>query len=288
MSQASCNATFKGIGILFLTLALTLSMAFPTTRKAAAESPPKRAIILATTTSTQDSGLLDALIPIFQRKTGYVVKAIAVGTGEALAIGKRGEADVLLVHAPEAEEEFMAQGHGLHRKAVMHNNFVIVGPFDDPAKIKGMASAAEALKKLAQARMTFVSRGDGSGTHKVEQSLWKKAGIDPKGNWYLEAGQGMGEVLRITAQKRGYALTDRGTYLALRKGINLTILVEGDPALQNFYSVILVNPSKHTRVNRVGAQAFADFLVSVEAQALIKAFGVKEYGQPLFYPDAIK
>lgn len=244
-----------------------------------------KTVILATTTSTQDTGLLDVLVPLFEKKTGYVVKTIAVGTGEALAMGERGEADVLLVHAPASEEKFMAAGHGINRKPVMHNDFVLVGPAADPAGIKGLP-LAEALGKIASAKATFVSRGDDSGTHKMEKKLWKEAKITPSGNWYVDAGQGMGETLRISDQKQAYTISDRGTYLALKDGLSLKILVEKDRALLNFYSVIEVNPAKSTRINNAGAKAFSDFIISPETQEIIRHFGDKKYGQPLFVPDA--
>ncbi|MBI1987773.1 MAG: substrate-binding domain-containing protein [Nitrospinae bacterium] len=242
-------------------------------------------LILATTTSTQDSGLLDFLLPIFERKTGYLVKTIAVGSGEALAMGSRGEADVLLVHSPEAEKKFMAEGHGLRRRPVMHNDFVIVGPAQDPARIQGTPSSAAAFKAMAQAQSLFVSRADQSGTHKMELNLWKAAGLSPQGKWYIEAGQGMGETLRIADQKGGYTLVDRGTYLAMKKGLGLSVLVEGDGALKNFYSVIELDSARHPKVNAAGGRAFADFLVSPETQRLIGIYGQDEYGQPLFFPN---
>ena len=248
----------------------------------------KRSIILATTTSTQDSGLLDVLIPRFEQQTGYQVKTIAVGTGESLAMGARGEADVLLVHAPEAEKKLMDEGHGINRRAVMHNDFILVGPPDDPAELKGRQGILDAFKRLADVRATFVSRGDDSGTHKMERHLWQQTGITPQGRWYIESGQGMGDTLRIASEKTGYTLTDRGTYLALRNTLQLAIMVEGDKALANFYHVIEVNPAKHPKVNQQGAGAFADFMVSPETQQLIKTFGVDTFGQPLFFPDALK
>jgi tungstate transport system substrate-binding protein len=254
----------------------------------AAAPPAIHSIILATTTSTQDSGLLDVLIPRFEQQTGYQVKTIAVGTGEALAMGARGEADVLLVHAPEAETTFIAEGHGRYRRAVMHNDFILVGPPEDPAQLRGRQSIIETFKQLAEGGASFVSRGDNSGTHQLEQRLWKQVGIAPKGRWYLEAGQGMGATLRIASERKAYTLTDRGTYLALQNTLQLAIVSEGDKALANFYSVIEVNPAKHAKVNQEGARAFADFMVSPETQALIKTYGVDKFGQPLFFPDASK
>lgn len=244
------------------------------------------AVLLATTTSTQDTGLLDLLVPRFEARSGYSVKTVAVGTGEALAMGRRGEADVLLVHAPAAEERFMAEGHGARRLAVMHNDFVLVGPPGDPAGIRGLPAAA-AFKALAKARAVFVSRGDQSGTHKKEEALWRGAGVSAAGRWYLESGTGMGETLLIAYSKRAYTLADRGTFLALRARMDLVVLLEGDPVLKNPYHVIEVNPARHPKVRAEGARRFADFLVAPETQRLIATFGVERYGQPLFHPDAL-
>jgi tungstate transport system substrate-binding protein len=246
-------------------------------------------LILATTTSTQDTGLLDTLIPIFERKTGYFVKTIAVGSGQAMAMGSKGEADVLLVHSPAAEKKFMEEGNGLNRKLVMHNDFIIVGPPNDPAGIKGMKSAADALKQIASKGALFVSRGDNSGTHAKEKDIWKKAGINPEGQkFYQQTGLGMGQTLNVAAEKNGYTLTDRGTYLSLRKALGLDILVEGDKSLLNIYHVIEVNPAKFPKVNAAGAKAFSDFMVSKPTQDIIAKFGVDKYGSPLFFPDAGK
>ena len=241
-------------------------------------------VILATTTSTQDSGLLDVLVPLFEKKTGYTVKTIAVGTGQALAMGARGEADVVLAHTPELEKKYLAEGSLMNRRLVMHNDFLIVGPPDDPAKIRGIKKAAEAFRRIAEVKAPFVSRGDHSGTHLLEKKLWKEAKIEPKGGWYIEAGEGMGATLQIADQKRAYTLTDRGTYLAFKKRVQLTPFVEGDQVLLNIYSVMEVNPAKFPKVNHAGALAFADFLVSPEAQRIIASFGQDRYGQPLFSP----
>ncbi|HOP85034.1 MAG TPA: substrate-binding domain-containing protein [Syntrophorhabdaceae bacterium] len=246
-------------------------------------------VILATTTSTQDSGLLDVLIPIFEKKTGYFVKTIAVGTGQALAMGRKGEADVLLVHAPEEEEKFVAEGYGIRRRLVMHNDFVIVGPKSDPAKIKGTKSAVQAFKRIAETKSLFISRGDNSGTHAKEKTIWKATGIKCEGEkWYQETGLGMGQTLNVASEKKAYTLTDRGTYLALKKRLDLDILSEGDRLLFNIYHVIEVNPERFPKVNSQGAQAFSDFLVSKEAQNIIKTFGIEKFGSPLFFPDAEK
>jgi tungstate transport system substrate-binding protein len=232
---------------------------------------------------------MGALIPVFEQKTGYKIKPIYVGTGAAMAMGERGEADVLLVHAPESEVKFMDAGHGTVRRLVMHNDFIIVGPAADPAKIKGVTSAVDGLKKIAEAKSVFISRGDNSGTNQLELSLWKKAGIDPKGqSWYQSSGQGMGATLTIASDKAAYTITDRATYLATQKNLSLGILLEGDPVLLNIYHVIQVNPQKSPQINAAGAKAFADFMTSREAQDIIRTFGVDKYGQPLFFPDAGK
>lgn len=246
-------------------------------------------LILATTTSTQDSGLLDVLIPIFEKESGYFVKTIAVGSGQAMTMGKKGEADVLLVHSPDAEKKFMEEGAGSGRKLVMHNDFIVVGPASDPAKLKGTKSSAEVFKKIAQSGALFLSRGDNSGTHAKEKGLWKGAGITPDGQkWYQQTGLGMGQTLNVAAEKKGYTLADRGTYLALKKGLGLEILVEGDAKLLNVYHVIEVNQAKWPKVNAAGAKAFADFMVSKKTQELIGKFGVEKFGAPLFFPDAGK
>jgi tungstate transport system substrate-binding protein len=248
-----------------------------------------KTLILATTTSTQDSGLLDTLVPIFEKKTGYFVKTIAVGSGQAMNMGRKGEADVLLVHSPAAEKKFMEDGFGVSRRLVMHNDFVIVGPAEDPAGIKGLKSAAEALKKIAGAGALFLSRGDNSGTHAKEKDVWKVSGVKYEGEkWYQETGLGMGQTLNVAAEKKGYTLTDRGTYLALAKNLKLGILVEGDAVLLNIYHVMEVNQAKWPKVNIAAAKAFADFMVSKDVQAIIKTFGVDKYGSPLFFPDAGK
>ena len=248
----------------------------------------KRPVLLATTTSTQDSGLLDVLVPLFEKKTGYAVKTIAVETGQSLALGDRGEADVVLVHAPTLETQYLAKGNLINRRLVMHNDFILVGPPADPAGITGMTQAAEALKKIAEKGAQFVSRGDNSGTHNTEKSLWKAAGITPQGSWYIESGQGMGATLTIASEKGAYTLTDRATYLVFHKRVQLAILLEGDAPLLNVYHVMEVNPARYPKVNAAGGKTFADFMVSPEAQAVITTFGVERYGQPLFFPDAGK
>jgi tungstate transport system substrate-binding protein len=251
-------------------------------------SGPKE-IILATTTSTQDSGLLDILVPEFEKDSGYNVKVIAVGSGQALAMGQRGDADVLLVHAPSSEKALIDDGSAINRRLVMHNDFVILGPEKDPAGIKGMTSAVDALKKVFDTGSSFISRGDDSGTNKAELSLWKTAGVDPKGkSWYVETGQGMGATLQVANQKDGYTLSDRATFLAQGEGFVLKVLVEGDPLLLNVYSVMQVNPDEFDLVNGPGGKAFADFMVSEKGQQMIGAYVDKKSGKPLFTPDAGK
>ena len=262
---------------LALTLATVLAQAAP---------PVEKTVILATTTSTQDSGLLDELIPVFQKQTGFVVKTIAVGSGQAIAMGKRGEADVLLVHSPEAEAALVADGAGVNRRIVMHNDYILLGPPADPAGLAKL-SAVASFQRLASTGSPFVSRGDNSGTHAMELKLWKAAGIAPEGKaWYQQTGQGMGQTLAVAAEKKGHVLADRGTYLALRKKLGLAILHEGDAALRNVYHVIEVNGTRFPKVNTAGGRAFADFMVSKAVQARIKEFGIGTYGSPLFFPDA--
>jgi tungstate transport system substrate-binding protein len=247
--------------------------------------PPAQSLTLATTTSARDSGLLEeALVPLFQERTGIEVKVVAVGTGQALGLGRRGDADVLLVHDPEGEQKFVDEGFGVGRRPVMWNDFVVVGPPADPAGVRGQTSAAAALSRIAAAGAPFVSRGDESGTHVRERATWKRAGVEPGGDWYLRAGDGMAAVLRLASEKRAYALSDRGTYLAQRKGLDLAVLCEGDPALVNQYSVIRVNPEKHPHVRSEAAARFADFLLDPAAQAVIADFGKDRFGAPLFFP----
>jgi len=253
------------------------------------KAPANPNVILATTTSTQDSGLLEVLIPEFQKQTGYVVKTVSVGSGAALAMGEKGEADVLLVHSPAAEKALVEKGFGTNYQLVMHNDYLMIGPANDPAGIKGMKSSTDALKKIKETNSMFISRGDKSGTHTMELGLWKAAGITPAvGPAYQEAGQGMGATITIANQKNGYTLTDRATYLAQKKNISLVPLVEGDKALLNIYHVMTVNPEKWPKVNAEGGKAFADFMVAPATQEMIKTFGVDKYGEPLFFPDAGK
>jgi tungstate transport system substrate-binding protein len=247
---------------------------------------PRPSITLATTTSTQDSGLLDVLVPQFQKESGIEVKVVAVGTGQALELGRRGDADVLLVHDPAGERRFVAEGHGLGRRRVMHNDFVLVGPPGDPAGVKGQKSAAAAFARVARRKAPFVSRGDESGTHVKEKEVWRRARVRPRGDWYVRAGAGMGQVLRMASEKRAYTLTDRGTFLAQRRGLDLALLFAGDPLLANRYSVILVNPAKQPHVQSEGARRFADFLLSPRGQQAIADFGKDRFGEPLFFADA--
>ena len=253
-----------------------------------AQPPASRTMILSTTTSTQDSGLLDVLVPQFERKTGYSVKTISVGTGQALALAARGEADVTLAHAPALEKKYVDEGKMLNRRLVMYNDFVIIGPESDPAKIRGEKSAVAALKRIAEAQARFVSRGDKSGTHTLELNLWKQAGITPAAPWYIESGQGMGATLGIADDRQAYTITDRATLLAFAKRVGLKIMVEGDRPLLNIYSVMEVNPANGPKVNVAAGKAFADFILSPEAQQTIKTFGADKYGQPLFVPIAGK
>lgn len=244
-------------------------------------------LVLATTTSTEDSGLLSFILPRFEAQTNIKVDVIAVGTGQALKLGEDGNADVLLVHARAKEDAFMAAGHGVRREDVMYNDFVIVGPRDDPAELRGMPNAIEAFKRLAQTQTAFVSRGDESGTHLKELMIWKSAEIVPAGDCYLSAGQGMGAVLTLADELQAYALSDRATYLARTKeGIDLEIMVEGDPILYNPYGVIAVNPENGSLTKTELADAFIDWLISVSTQDMIAQFGTAEFGSPLFVPDS--
>ncbi len=275
---------------LLVVLVLTLGACAPATPAPTEKPAPSNpTLILATTTSTQDSGLLDVLIPLFEAESGYTVQTVAVGTGQALKMGEEGNADVLLVHAPKSEEEFMTNGFGKDRAAVMHNDFIIVGPAADPAGIKGTVSALDALKKIFDSGSTFISRGDDSGTHKKELDVWKKAELDPQGQaWYLETGQGMGATLTVASEKEAYALTDRSTFLAQQSNLSLELVLEGDPPLLNPYHVITVNPDKWANANYEGAMAFYNFMIAPETQKVISKFGIDKYGQALFFPDAVK
>jgi tungstate transport system substrate-binding protein len=243
-------------------------------------SRPAPSLTLATTTSVQDSGLLEELLPRFRQSTGIEVKVVAVGSGQALELGRRGDADVILAHDPEAEQRFMDEGSGSLRRPVMHNDLVVVGPRADPAGVRGAKSAGEALARIARAEAPFVSRGDESGTHRKERAVWERARVEPRGDWYVRAGAGMGAVLRMADQKRGYTLTDRATFLAA--GPELVVLFEGDPLLVNRYSVILVSPEKHPHVRSEEGRRLVDFLTGPEGQEAITAFGRERFGRSLF------
>ena len=253
-----------------------------------AEPEEKGSIILSTTTSTQDSGLFDFLLPLFTEDTGIEVKTVAVGTGKALQMGRDGEADILLVHAKSDELIFVEEGHGTERHDVMYNDYILVGPNDDVLELKTQFpnDIVEGLKAISANGTTFVSRGDDSGTHKKELSIWKVAEIEPAGEWYLSAGAGMGDVLRIASEKQGYTISDRATYLAQRDNLDLEIVIEGDDNLFNQYGIIPVNPDKNDNINNEGAMEFMNWMISEKGQTLIEEFGVEEYGQPLFIPNA--
>jgi len=266
-----------------LALLLAAALALLSAGRAGAQG---RDVILATTTSLQDSGLLDSLTPLFERRCGCRLKVIAAGSGQSLALGARGEADVVLAHAPALERRYVAAGALVERRLVMTNDFVLVGPPGDPARIRSAAGVADAFRRIAARRAAFASRGDSSGTHLLERELWRRAGVSPAGAWYLQVGQGMGATLRIASQKRAYTLTDRGTYLAQRHGLALAILFQGAPELLNVYHVLLPNPVRFPRLNRDGGRGFADFMVSPAAQALIGRFGAARLGEPLFHPAA--
>jgi tungstate transport system substrate-binding protein len=275
----------RGYRAFIVGVAVLLAACTPPNPHAA--TPARPDLLLATTTSTQDSGLLDVLIPDFEKQTGYKVKTSAVGTGAALAIGARGDADVVLVHAPSLERDFMSQGNGDLRLLIMHNDFIVVGPPSDPAKIKGKP-VLDALRTVAASQAGFISRGDNSGTDVLEKSLWKQAGIAPSRPWYVEAATGMGQTLQIASEKNSYTITDRATYLARKATLQLALLNDGDPPLLNYYHVITVNSAKFPKVNAAGARDFAKYLVLPETQKVIASFGLAKYGQQLFFPDAGK
>jgi tungstate transport system substrate-binding protein len=255
---------------------------------------PPQTLTLATTTSTQDSGLLDVVLPVFEKQFNVKLKVVAVGTGQALKLGSDGNADVVLVHARKQEDDFVAAGDGIHRRDVMYNDFILIGPASDPAKVKGVKFAAEAMKQIAAAPAPFASRGDNSGTYTKERDLWKAVNLDPKGAWYLSVGQGMGETLTFANEKGAYTLSDRATYLAQKAKLPSLVVVvggnkieeNGDPALLNPYGVIPVNPVKHPNVKADLAEQFARWLTSVETQKLIGQYGADKFGQPLFRPDS--
>ena len=244
-----------------------------------------KTVILATTTSVQDSGLLDQLVPEFQRQSGYTVKTIAVGSGQALAMADRGEADVVIAHDPETEKQLVSTGKAA-QSVLMHNDFVVIGPSSDPAGIKQATSAADALKRIAEKSAAFISRGDKSGTNNFELKQWKAASITPSGSWYQESGQGMGQTITIASQKQAYTITDRATYLATKDSSGLAILYEGTPDMLNVYDVLPVTAKAGSRVNVAGGEAFAEFMLSPTVQAEIGQFGKDKYGIALFDPDA--
>lgn len=284
---------------LMVMVALVLMMAFVLSSCGTAKQPnqaqtqpapeAKKGIILSTTTSTQDSGLLDYLLPEFTKDTGYDVKVVAVGTGQALKMGEDGEADVLLVHAKASEEAFVKAGHGLQRFDVMYNDFILIGPKDD-AKVKDAAGndIQKALKYINDNKIKFISRGDDSGTDKAEKKLWKDMNLQPSGDWYVSAGKGMGPVIQMANEMKAYTISDRATYLAMKDKTDLAIITENDPKLYNQYGVIAVNPNKNEKINKEGAQAFVDWILSEKTQKLIGQYGVDKYGQQLFVPNASK
>jgi tungstate transport system substrate-binding protein len=287
--------------LLFLCLALVLTLAFNVLTACTRQEEPaltetqekeepivKTSIILATTTSTENSGLLDFILPELEKDTGVETKVVAVGSGQALKMGEDGEADVLLAHAKSAEEALVAAGHGLERFDVMYNDFVILGPESDPAGIKANAGAdvLAAFQLIYDNQTTFVSRGDDSGTHKAELAHWTSINVEPSGSWYIEAGRGMGEVIQMADEMLGYTLTDRATYLAMKDTVDIVVLVEGDTKLFNQYGVIAVNPDKNDRINYEGAQKFIDWILSEKGQNMIAEFGKAEFGESLFVPNA--
>lgn len=279
----------KKITALILSVVMALSLGGCT--KKTTDTTPKetRTMILATTTSTQDSGLLDYLLPEFTKDTGIEVKVVAKGTGAALELGKNKDADCLLVHAKAQEEQFIKDGYGIARYDVMYNDFIIVGPKDDPAQLKTKApsDAAAALKLLAEAKATFISRGDNSGTETKEKAIWKTAGITPSGTWYISAGKGMGAVLQMADEKKAYTLSDRATYLSMKDKLDLQIVTEKNKDLFNQYGVIKINDPSH-KIKEKEADEFISWILSDKAQKLISEYGVEKYGQPLFVPNASK
>jgi len=265
--------------------AMTTTAAASTLAFSAAPKPDKPLLRLSTTTSVNDSGLLPELEKMFEKKTGYQLDIVANGTGAAIKLGETGDADVLLVHAKASEDAFVAAGFGIKRNPFMHNFFVIAGPDSDPAKIRGATTAADAFKRIAAARSPFVSRGDDSGTHKAELAIWAQAGIKPEGSWYNSAGKGMGPCLQMAGEMAGYVLTDKATFLATKTQARLVILLGESEDMKNTYSLIAVNPEKHAAVNKAGAQAFIDFMLSDEAKSFISSFGTAKYGEALFLYD---
>jgi len=278
-----------------LALILVLLFAFTSLAGCAAKKAPEttqpaaeKILKMATTTSTQDSGLLEVLVPEFKKDTGYTLNVIAVGSGQAMEMGAKGDVDVLLVHSRAAEDKFVADGFGVNRKDVMHNDFIVIGPANDPAKIKGMTDSVAAFKKIAESKSTFLSRGDKSGTNTKELDIWKKAAITPAGDWYKNVGKGMGDTFRMADEMQGYTLIDRATYLALKDKYKLVIVVEKDKPLLNPYGVISVNKDKFPNVDMEGANKFGEWITSEKIQKLIADFGKDKFGESLFIPDAVK
>lgn len=271
-------SSFIRKAILLVAIITVLLMSF-----AACGSVADKELVLATTTSVNDSGLMDALKPVFEKDTGLTLSIISQGTGQAIKTGEDGDADVLLIHSKAAEEKFVEEGYGLERIELAYNYFVVVGPKDDPAGISGQdISAAEAFKKIEQSQSPFVSRGDDSGTHKKELSLWKAENIEPAGDWYISAGKGMGAVLSMTDEKMAYTLTDKATYLSMKDQLDLQIVVDAAPDLLNQYTVIAVNPDKHKGINKKGAERFIEWITSEKALKMIDEYGKEEYGDSLF------
>ena len=291
MIHTTTKATMKAIAILvflFLSMLIACQPAQSTVEEQPAAERDERPILtLATTTSTENSGLLEYLLPAFEEEHNAHVDVVAVGTGQALQLGEDGNADVLMVHARALEDAFMEAGHGVRREDLMYNDFVIVGPPGDPAGVRSVEDAAAAFAQIAEAEAPFVSRGDESGTHTKEKTIWEAAGVEPAGDWYSSAGQGMGGVLTIAGEQEAYTLSDRATYLARTlEGTELEILVEGDPILFNPYGVIAVNPDKGEHIQHDLANEFIDWLISVRTQEMIGEYGVEEFGKPLFTPHS--
>ena len=286
--MTSGHATSRALRLVVLGMLVGVLAGCSGTADVVTSPAGSRDLILATTTSTQDSGLLDVLVPAFETATGYKVKTVAVGSGAALKLGTEGNADVLLVHSPAAEKTFMDADSGIDRLLVMHNTFLVVGPAGDPAGVRGMTSAADAFRKIAATGATFVSRGDGSGTEAKELGYWKKLEISPAAPWYVQSGQGMAATLQIASEKGGYTLTDIATWAATRTNLQLESLVEHVPSLLNIYHVIGVNPATWPKVNAAGAKVFSDYVLSPDGQAIIGTFGQDTLGMQLFVPDAGK
>ncbi len=286
--MTSGHATSRALRLVVLGMLVGVLAGCSGTADVVTSPAGSRDLILATTTSTQDSGLLDVLVPAFETATGYKVKTVAVGSGAALKLGTEGNADVLLVHSPAAEKTFMDADSGIDRLLVMHNTFLVVGPAGDPAGVRGMTSAADAFRKIAATGATFVSRDDGSGTEAKELGYWKKLEISPADPWYVQSGQGMAATLQIASERGGYTLTDIATWAATRTNLQLESLVEHDPSLLNIYHVIGVNPATWPKVNAAGAKAFSHYVLSPDGQAIIGTFGQDTLGMQLFVPDAGK